>query len=244
MLSIITQLTVSFRENGYWREECTWKSTQELMLEEILLFHSTHSKRLLPAATLIGRTDSVRPCRDGGIQLRSSQDSCHWSSRTLSEHALSPLTLSKGFYFGPRSLLLMGWCPAGGRLWKVPVQEQAHLCKMALGSISRQGDKEHPAKPSMCRTHPTAGRGLGDGCATRAKGLSRVRDPQEQDGGCCYEDLAPDEKAPQKKGEVGPCHGAPFTHPTTSWLGLREEELSLCIYFIHKTYQRNSYDIF
>jgi len=58
------------------------------------------------------------------------------------------------------------------------------------------------------------------------------------------EDLAPGEKAPQKKGKVGPCHGAPFTHPTTVWLGLREERLSLCIYFIHKTYQRNSYDIF
>lgn len=48
----------------------------------------------------------------------------------------------------------MGWCPAGGRLWKVPVQEQAHLCKMALGSISRQGDKEHPANPVCAELIP------------------------------------------------------------------------------------------
>lgn len=47
------------------------------MLEEILLFCSTYSERLLPAATLIGSTDPIQPCRDGESQLRSLRDTRH-----------------------------------------------------------------------------------------------------------------------------------------------------------------------
>lgn len=94
----------------------------------------------------------------------------------FSEHALSPPTLSKGKCFGPRSLLLLGRCLAGGSLWKVPVEEQAHPCENGP-RIHLQAGREGESSGDLMHAETA--------CPTTSCGLPEVA-VQPQPRGLCH----------------------------------------------------------